>query len=119
MDDPTNETAPEGCTYCRAMSYGLFGSFTAQPGRRDELVGYLLRAAELLESNPACLHYVVSTSTTPDAVYVSEVWTDESAHDASLEPEDIRALIQEARPLIAGMPDQTQLTVHGGKGLDA
>lgn len=100
------------------MSYGLFGSFTAQPGKRDDLVGYLLRAAELLRSNPDCLHYIVSTSTDPDAVYVWEVWTDESAHQASLQPEDIRALIQEARPLIADMSDQTQLVVHGGKGLD-
>ncbi len=50
-------------------------------------------------------------------MWVSEVWTDQDAHDASLEPEDVRALIQEARPLIAGMSDQTQLTIHGGKGL--
>jgi len=101
------------------MSYGLFGGFTAQPGKRDDLVGYLLRAAELLESNPNCLQYIVSTSTDGDAVYVSEIWTDESAHKASLEREDIRALIQEARPLVAGVSDQTHMTVHGGKGLDA
>ena len=50
-------------------------------------------------------------------MWVSEVWTSVAAHDASLEPQDIRALIQEARPLITGMSDQTQLTVHGGKGL--
>lgn len=99
------------------MTYGLFGSFTSQPGRRDELVGYLLRAAKLLERDPGCVQYIVSTSSAPDAVYVSEVWTDEAAHDASLEPEDIRALIQEVRPLIAGMSEQTHLTVHGGKGL--
>lgn len=98
--------------------YGLFGSFKAQPGERDNLAGYLLRAAALLESNPDCVHYVVSTSNDPDAVFVAEVWTDEDAHLASLEPEEIRTLIQEARPLIAGMSDQTQLTVHGGKGLD-
>lgn len=103
--------------YSDAMTYGLFGKFSAQPGKRDDLVGYLLRAAELLERNPGCIHYVVSTSDEPDAVWVSEVWTDQDAHDASLEPEDVRALIQEARPLIAGMSDQTQLTVHGGKGL--
>jgi quinol monooxygenase YgiN len=50
-------------------------------------------------------------------VWVSEVWTDEAAHDASLEPADIQALIQEARPLIANMSDRTTLTVHGGNGL--
>ncbi len=97
------------------MTYGLFGKFTAQPGKRDELVGYFLRAAELLERDPGCIQYMVSTSSDPDAVYVSEVWTDQVAHDASLETEDIRALIPEARPLIAGTSEQTHLRVHGGK----
>jgi len=99
------------------MTYGLFGNFTAQPGKRDDLVGYLLRAAELLEPNADCIHYIVSTSNEPDVVYVSEIWSDQVAHDASLQPARIRALIEEARPLIAGMSDQTHLTVHGGKGL--
>ena len=102
------------------MAYGLFGGFTAQPGRRDELVGHLLEAAELLGRDPRCLHYVVSTSPEgeePDAVWVSEVWTDQAAHDGSLEPEDVRALITRARPLIAGMAAQRSLDVRGGKGL--
>ncbi len=99
------------------MTYGLLGKFSAQPGKRDDLVGYLLQAAKLLERNPDCIHYIVSTSDEAEAVWVSEVWTDEAAHDASLEPADIRALIQEARPLIARMSDRTQMTVHGGKGL--
>ena len=99
------------------MTYGLFGKLSAHPEERDDLVGYLLEASKLLERNPGCIHYVVSTSDEPEAVWVFEVWTDQAAHDASLEPEDIKALIQQARPLIAGMSDQTKLTVHGGKGL--
>lgn len=99
------------------MTYGLSGTFTAHPGRRDELVGYLLQAAKLLERNPDCLLYLVATSDEPEAVWVSEAWTDEAAHQASHEPDDIRALIQEARPLIAGMSDRRTLAVHGGKGL--
>jgi len=106
-----------GCHYCAGMNYGFFGKFSVQPDRRDDLVNYLLQAAKLLEGNPGCIHYIVSTSEEPEAVWVSEVWTSVAAHDASLEPEDIQALIQEARPLITGMSDQTQLTVHGGKGL--
>jgi quinol monooxygenase YgiN len=70
---------------------------------------------QLLERNSGCIQYIVSTSDEPEAVWVCEVWTNVAAHDASLEPEDIQALIQEARPLIAGMSDQTQLTVQGGK----
>lgn len=99
------------------MIFGLIGKFTAQPGQRDALVGYLLEAADLLQRNPNCLHYVVSTSDEPEAVWVSEMWTDRDAHAASLEPEDVRSLIQEARPLIAGISDRTELSVQGGKGI--
>lgn len=101
------------------MSFGLLGKFSAQPGKREELVQHLLQAAALLEANPGCLHYVVSTSLDPDAVWVSEVWVDEAAHDSSLALEDIRSLIQLARPLIARMSDHTELTVRGGKGLSS
>ena len=99
------------------MLYGVFGKFSAQPGKGDELVQHLLQAAAVLGRNPDCVHYVVSTSDEPDAVWVSEVWTSREAHDRSPAPEDVRALIQQARPLIAGMSDRTELTVHGGKGL--
>ena len=106
-----------GCHYSAGMNYAFFGKFSVQPDRRDGLVNYLLQAAKLLERNPGCIHHIVSTSDEPGAVWVSEVWTSVAAHDASLEPEDIQVLIQEARPLITRMSDQTQLTVHGGKGL--
>jgi quinol monooxygenase YgiN len=99
------------------MSYGLFGAILAAPGKRDELVGYLLQASQLLEQDPRCIHYVIGTSEHPDAVWISEVWTDQAAHDASLESDDIRQLIGQAQPLIAGMSDQTELTIHGGKGV--
>jgi len=99
------------------MTYGLLSNFTAHAGKGDDLVGYLLRAAELLESNPGCIAYIVGTSGEPDAVHVFELWTNQGAHDACLEPENIRALIEQARPLIAAVSGQTQLSVHGGKGM--
>jgi quinol monooxygenase YgiN len=55
------------------MSYGLFTRFPSRPGRRDELVAILLRAAAATEDNPACLSYVVGTAGEEDAVCVSEV----------------------------------------------
>jgi quinol monooxygenase YgiN len=104
--------------HCSAgMTYGLFGKFSAQPSRRDDLVTCRLKAAKLLEHNSGCIHYIVSTSDEPEAVWVCEVWINVAAQGASLVPEDIQALIQNARPLIAGMFDQTRLTVQGGKGL--
>jgi quinol monooxygenase YgiN len=63
-------------------------------------------------------NYVISTSDEPEAVWVSEVWTEADAHDASLSRPEIRGLIERVRPLVAGMSDQTQLHVHGGKGVE-
>ena len=99
------------------MRYGLVGKFTAQPGKRDELASILLRAAELLEGNEDCIHYLISTTDEADAIWVTETWTNKAAHDASLEPPDVRALIGLAMPLIASMSDQLELDVIGGKGL--
>jgi quinol monooxygenase YgiN len=100
-----------------AMTYGLFSAVMARPGKRDELARYLRQAAQLLESDPSCLQYIVATSDEPDVVYVFEAWTDQGAHDASLTRDDIRMLVKEAEPSIAGMSDQTRLAIHGGKGL--
>ncbi|MDQ0989431.1 putative quinol monooxygenase [Streptomyces sp. V3I7] len=99
------------------MTYGLVTKFLARPGGRDALADCLLQAAKLMERDSGCIHYVVSTSDEPEAVWVSEVWTDRAAHDASLEPEDIRAVFVQARPLIASVSEQTPLAVLGGVGL--
>ena len=99
------------------MPYGLVGKFTAQPGKRDELAALLLRAAELLGRNGDCIHYLISTADEAEAIWVTETWTTKAAHDASLEPAEVRALIAQARPLIAAMSEQRELHVLGGKGL--
>lgn len=99
------------------MTYGLVTKLLARPGRRHALADCLLQAAELLGRDPSCIHYVVSTSDEPEAVWVSEVWTDRAAHDASLESEDIRAVVAQGRPLIANVSEQTSLAVLGGVGL--
>ena len=36
-----------GGQYTAGMTYGLFGKFSARPGRRDDLITYLLKAAML------------------------------------------------------------------------
>ena len=106
-----------GCdAYASGVTYGLFATFVAADGARDELVRHLLDAATLLDDDPACLRYIVGT-TGEDGVAVFEVWDDESAHDSSLEREDIRGIINVARPLIAEMGSAARLEVRGGKGV--
>lgn len=101
------------------MNYGLFGNFIAKDGKRDKLLQILLEASKLLARNDGCIHYIVSTSDDPSKVWVYETWIDKDAHDTSLEPEDIRALVQKAMPLIDSMGSQTELSVSGGKGIQA
>lgn len=98
--------------------YGFIGKFHAQPGKRDELLAILLDAAEALRENKDCLLYLLNTSDMePDAIWSNEIWTSKAAHDASLEPDDVKVLIRQALPLIAGAPERTELAVKGGKGL--
>ena len=100
------------------MKYGLFGKFDAQEDKRDELIKILLKAAELLQRNDDCIEYIVGKSEKPNEVWVSELWTSKAAHDASLEPEDIRELVMSALPYIAGMPSGTEYYPLGGKGFE-
>lgn len=97
--------------------YGLTGAFLAAPGKRDELVAHMLEAADLMAAVPGCLLYLVSTTEDPDEVAITELWTDEAAHEASLQAPGVGELIEKARPVIAGMSGRRVLTVLGGKGL--
>jgi quinol monooxygenase YgiN len=97
--------------------FGLYGKITAQPGQRDALVAGLLEAAALMQHVPGCELYIVNVSATePDAVWVTEVWSSDSAHQASLTHDEVKALIKRTMPLIAG-GERIEIVPIGGKGL--
>lgn len=52
--------------------YGLSGTITAQPGKRDELVAILLKAAGLLRQNKDCILYMVATDDSADTIWITE-----------------------------------------------
>ncbi len=98
--------------------YGLIGSVRAHSGKRDELLAILKEGAETVAGVPGCEVYIVSTSPgDEDAVWFMEAWTSEVDHKASLSDSRIRAIIDRAMPLIAGMGDQVVLEPLVGKGL--
>ncbi len=83
-----------------APRYGLIGQMLSQPGKRDELVGYLRDATGAM---PGCLSYVIALdSENPDAIWITEVWDSRESHAASLKLPAIQAAIAKARPIIAG-----------------
>jgi quinol monooxygenase YgiN len=95
--------------------YGSHNQFTTQSGQGDALAEILLVAADGLRANDTCLLYLVSRSPhDPDVVWVTEVWTSRSAHDESLQGEEVKATIQRARPLIANIV-AAELRPVGGK----
>jgi quinol monooxygenase YgiN len=97
----------------RAM-YGLIGKMTATPGQRDALTAILL---ESLGTNPGCLSYIVAHDPADaDAVWVTEVWTDEAAHRASLQVPEVKAAILRAMQLMATFADALVTTPVGGVG---
>lgn len=98
--------------------YGLHGRIVATPGGGDALVALLLEGADGLADMESCRLYVISRDLKdPDAAWITEVWTDRAAHDASLKDERVREVIRRARPLIASMSDSMELVPVGGKGL--
>jgi|SRR5215207_2167197 len=58
----------------------------ARPGRGQELADVLLAAAAELRSDPGCLLYLINRQAgEPDLIWVTELWRDQAALDASLD----------------------------------
>ena len=80
--------------------YGLIGQMKATPGKRDELIAIL---GESTQAMPGCLSYVIaSDASDPDAIWITEVWTDRESHAGSLKLPAVQTAIAKARPMIAG-----------------
>jgi quinol monooxygenase YgiN len=90
----------------------------AQPGQRDALLDILLEAANLVADLPGCEVWIVNrVPDDPDAIWVTEIWRSEADHAASLNGDDVKAVIARARPLIAGLGERFTLEPVAGKGL--
>lgn len=97
--------------------YARTGTLVAAEGRGAELAEVLLRAADVVDELDGSIQYLVGRGVDPDAVVVFEVWETEEAHAASLGHADVRALIEEARPLIVSMESGAEAHLLGGLGL--
>src|SRR5690606_22328220 len=74
-----------------ALMHGLTGKIRAVPGKRAELAAVLVMEDGAM---PGCLSYVVAEDPQDaDVLWVTEVWTDEAAHRASLQLDSVKAAI--------------------------
>lgn len=90
----------------------MTGTLSAQPGKRTVLSEILIRASVIVKSMPGCHAYIVLEDLKDeDAVAVFEMWDDKEAHDESLKNPQVRALIAEAMPILAGAPSGGEFRV--------
>jgi len=96
----------------------MTGQLAALPGKRSELTSILLRASKIVATLPGCRAYIVSEDMQDESVvWIFEIWDAKEMHDASLREEQARALISQARPILAGIPSGSELRVLGGLGV--
>ena len=101
-----------------AEPFGLHGKITATQGNGDALAALLLEAAAGLEAFRTASSVVSRDPAEPEAIWVTEVWTDREAHAASLQLDAVREQIARAMPMIAKPPGGTELRPAGGKGVN-
>ena len=101
----------------KIMKFGMQAVLTAQAGKGAELAELMLEASSLVSHLSGCEIYIVQRAIADaDKILITEVWADQTSHQASLADPAVRELIGRARPMIAGMEHQLA-TPLGGKGL--
>jgi len=97
---------------------GFYAKFTTAAENRDALIALLSQAAASMSAIPECRIYIVNRDASDASVtWVTEIWDNAEAHQASLKNDSAKALIAKAMPLLSEMPKQTRLDPIGGKGI--
>ena len=63
------------------------------------------------------LYLVSESSDDPDLVWVIDLWTSQDAHAEALKATELRPFVEQAMPLLEGMPEQIEVRLVGGKVL--
>ena len=94
-----------------------YGKAKARAGRGHELADVLLAAAAELEDDPGCQLYLINRQAgEPDVIWVTELWRDQAALDASLERIRGSEGVAAAMALVEDW-EMIELEQLGGKGV--
>jgi quinol monooxygenase YgiN len=100
---------------------GRYVKFTARTGRGDALGELMLEVARSLRGTDGCELYAINRAAgDPEVIWVTELWRDQAAVDASLEvlqTEAGKARLGEVMALLDRPPERTDLEPLGGVGL--
>ncbi|ASE10055.1 antibiotic biosynthesis monooxygenase [Jonesia denitrificans] len=84
------------------MTYATIGTMGVKPGERDAVIEIMTRHNSVLRDAGCLVYEVGGRDDDPDTVYVAEVWESEEAHAASLELDEVKAVISDAMPHLTG-----------------
>jgi len=91
--------------------WGLLGRMTAQPGKREELIGVLQESSRGVAGK--LVYLIQLEQDDADSFWINEVWESQAHYDACLSlPQVIRGM-ELARPLLAGMAHRTETVPLG------
>jgi quinol monooxygenase YgiN len=97
-----------------SVKHGFHATLTAQPGKADEVVEFLLDAPSL--ANEDCVVFLVSRSASDrDIVYVTEGWSSEEAHGRFFATEEAQELVAKLQTLLVGESVYVDEVPVGGK----
>ena len=86
--------------------FSVYGRMTALPGRRDELIAVLLDGFRAGGENSGLLAYTINKAfDDPDAIWLTQLWIDKEAHDATTRSEPVAAVSRQLPPLLARQPE--------------
>jgi len=102
----------------RMSKQAVFAKFTAQAGRRDELVAALSPMFDVVPGEAGTEVYVLHTSPNePDAVWFYEIYSDESSFKSHGGSDAFKGVMEKAGPLLNGRPEVAMGTPLNAKGV--
>jgi quinol monooxygenase YgiN len=100
---------------------GRYVKLTAKAGQGDVLAQTMLEVARSLHGTEGCTLYAINrVPDEADVVWVTELWRDQAAIDASLavlQTDAGKARMGEVMALLEGRPERIDLEALGGVGI--
>ncbi len=91
--------------------FSVYGRMTALSGRRDELINVLLDGFRAGGDGSGLLTYSINTVVDdPDAIWLTQLWIDKDAHDATTRSEPVAAVTRRLPQLLARQPEACTVT---------
>lgn len=85
--------------------FSVYGRMTALPGRRDELITVLLKGFRASDDGGLLTFSINEAFDDPDTIWLTQLWIDKAAHDATTRSAPVVAITRELPPLLARQPE--------------